>query len=222
MELDEMKQAWQTLSRQLEQQQALNIRLFTDSRLDRVRQSFRPFIWGQFALILLGVLLIQRGVSFWLAHLDVTHLIVWGVLVQAFGISVILACAWNLHFILGIDYAAPVLDIQQRIAALRRWRVKFEVPVFLFIGSFGWIPLVLEEAQRQAFAISPTLDLMKVAPESPKYLILSGFVSVVLVGGVFWLVRRVGHRRWLENSFAGTSVQKAELMLEQIARFQQE
>jgi hypothetical protein len=63
---------------------------------------------------------------------------------------------------------------------------------------------------------------MKVAPESPKYLILSGFVSVVLVGGVFWLVRRVGHRRWLENSFAGTSVQKAELMLEQIARFQQE
>jgi hypothetical protein len=35
MELDEMKLAWQTLSRQLEKQNALSLRLFKDSTLER-------------------------------------------------------------------------------------------------------------------------------------------------------------------------------------------
>ena len=38
MELDDLKQAWQVLGRQMERQQALNLQLLRESRLERARR----------------------------------------------------------------------------------------------------------------------------------------------------------------------------------------
>lgn len=53
MELDDMKAAWQTLDRRLEQQHALNLQLFRDSRADKARSGLRPLFRGQVAQIFL-------------------------------------------------------------------------------------------------------------------------------------------------------------------------
>ena len=216
MELDEMKLAWQSLSRQLEQQQALNLSLMTESRLDKVRHGLRPLLWGQVVQIVAGALIALMAVSFWLPRMAVTHFLVWGWLVHAFGILMIVTAARNLHLIKQIDYAAPVLEIQRRIAQLRAWRVGVEAPLYAVTGSFVWIPFVL-----MAIA-SSGIDPSVVAPQLAGYLMLSGVASLVLVMLVAWLVRRVGLRHWFENQLAGASVRKAESMLEQIARFRQE
>lgn len=46
MELDELKQAWQTLDRRLESRQALDDWMFLDLRAGRVRRSLRPLLWA--------------------------------------------------------------------------------------------------------------------------------------------------------------------------------
>lgn len=216
MELEDMKLAWQTLNRQLEQQQALNIALLTESRLDKLRHGLRPLFWGQVIQIVVGALVALMAVSFWFPRVAIVHFLVWGLLVHAFGILMIVTAARNLHLIKQVDYAAPVLDIQRRIASLRAWRVRVEAPLYAVTGSFVWIPLVL-----MAIA-SSGVDPQAVAPQLVGYLTLSGVVSLGLVALVAWLVRRAGHRRWLENNLAGTSVRKAESMLEQMERFKQE
>ncbi|RUL74060.1 hypothetical protein [Dyella choica] len=216
MELDEMKLAWQTLGRQGEAQQALSIQLLTERRLDKVGHGLRPLFWGQVLQIFVGVLVTLMAVSFWFPRTSVLHFLTWGLLVHAFGILMIVTAARNLHLIKQIDYAAPVLDIQRRIARLRAWRVQVEAPLYAVTCSFVWIPLVL-----MAMA-SSGIDPQVVAPKLLGYLLLSGFASLGLVALVAWLVRRTGYRRRFENSLAGGGVQKAEVMLEQIARFKQE
>ena len=216
MELDDMKQAWQSLSRQLEQQQALHSRLWTESRLDKLRHGWRSLVWGQAIQIVIGVCVAMMAVSFWLPRAGNLHFLVWGLSLQAFGILMIATAARNLHLVHQIDYAAPVLAIQQRIATLRAWRVRVEAPLYAVAGSFVWIPLVLILIARAG------VDPSMVAPALAGYLVLSGVVSLGLVALVAWLLRRAGHRRWLENNLAGASVRRAESMLAQIARFQQE
>ncbi|MFC3650635.1 hypothetical protein ACFONN_03715 [Dyella humi] len=222
MELDDMKHAWQTLQVQLEQQQRLHQRLLMESRLDKMRHGLRPLVLGQSIQLAFGVAIMLWGISFWSVRMEVLHWLIVGVLVQLLGMSLVLAAARNLHLIQRIDYAAPILEIQQRLAALRAWRVRVEAPVFAVIGSFAWIPLVLMEIQLDDERVAPKLDIFLLAPWLVSHLILCGCVSLALVVVVFWLVRWAGHRRWLENNFAGKCVQKAESMLEQIAQFKQE
>ncbi|MFK2854210.1 hypothetical protein ISP18_06385 [Dyella humi] len=222
VELDDMKHAWQTLQVQLEQQQRLHQRLLMESRLDKMRHGLRPLVLGQSIQLAFGVAIMLWGISFWSVRMEVLHWLIVGVLVQLLGMSLVLAAARNLHLIQRIDYAAPILEIQQRLAALRAWRVRVEAPVFAVIGSFAWIPLVLMEIQLDDERVAPKLDIFLLAPWLVSHLILCGCVSLALVVVVFWLVRWAGHRRWLENNFAGKCVQKAESMLEQIAQFKQE
>ncbi len=46
MELDDFKQAWQSLDRRLEQQHVLNLQLFKDGKLDETRRGLRPLKLG--------------------------------------------------------------------------------------------------------------------------------------------------------------------------------
>jgi hypothetical protein len=222
MELDEMKAAWKTLHQQWERQQALNTMLFVESRLDKVRHGLRPLVVGQWIQFVLGLAFMAWGAWFWATRTGVLHWVVMGALVQLFGLSIMAAAGWNLHLIQRIDYAAPVVEIQHRLATLRAWRVKFEAPAFAVIGSLAWIPLLLTELQRADEDAVGKFDLLAYAPWLLPHLLLCGAVSLVLVLFVFWLVRRIGHRRWLENNFAGKSVQRAEAMLAQVAQFKQE
>ena len=57
MELDDLKQAWQALDKRLEQQNTLNLHLFKQSRLDKMKSGLRPLVWGQAIQIVVGVLL---------------------------------------------------------------------------------------------------------------------------------------------------------------------
>ena len=139
MEFDDMKAAWQTLDRRLEQQHALNLQLFRDSRADKARSGLRPLFWGQITQILFGVLMILLGVSVWSSHREVTHLLISGIIVHVYGVVAIVLAGVTLGMIQRLDYSAPVLTIQKQLAQLRSFYIRNGMIVGLSWWVF-WIP----------------------------------------------------------------------------------
>ncbi|RDS83364.1 hypothetical protein [Dyella psychrodurans] len=220
MELDEMKQAWLTLNQQLVRQQALNWQIFRSDQAERLRRKARPLVWGQSMQIVLGIALALWGISFWSTHLHIWPAMACGIAMQAFGTLAIIFPARVLSLVHAIDYAAPVLDIQRRVAQLRAWRVRVEAPVFAVLGSVIWIPAMLMLIQYGADGAG--VDPWSHMSDSWLWLFLCGAVSLVVVGLAYALLRRLGYRRRLEDSFAGNAVKRVEAMLEEIARFEHE
>lgn len=221
MELDEMKLAWQAMGQQLERQNVLQLELLRQGRADRLHRHLRPLAWGQSLLIVLGVATMLWGISFWSTHLDIWQAVACGIFMQLFGT---LAFALPIRLLVmqqGIDYAAPVLDIQRRLAQMRAWRVKVEAPVFAVLGGVVWIPALLMLAQYEGdpFGLNPWQHMR---PGVMAWLLLSVAVAVGLVFLARFVVRRLGHGRWLENGLAGSAIVKAEAALEEMARFERE
>ncbi|TDK25043.1 serine/threonine protein kinase [Luteimonas aestuarii] len=146
MELDELKRAWQSLGRQLERHDAIQLQLLRDSKLDKARRSLRPLLWGQCLQLLLGVGLIALGVACWTRSTDMPALLATGIVVHAFGVAHVALAGIVMGLAGSIDYGAPVLDIHKRTALLMRlqainghvcgapWWVMWVVVVVAFAG----------------------------------------------------------------------------------------
>jgi hypothetical protein len=214
MELDDMKQAWLLLDQRLAQQQALNFQLLRDGKLDKARRGLQPLVWGQAIQLTIGVLITLWAGAFWATHWHVLHLLICGLLVHLYGMLLIVFAARVLYLIQRIDYAVPVLVIQRQLADLRSWRVRVEAPVYGVLGCFIWIPVTWMALAWYGIDLwSPGFMLWAIASS------LVGLAGVVLV---VWLMRRAGMARKIDDNAAGRSVQKAEAMLADIARFAQE
>jgi hypothetical protein len=220
MELDEMKQAWQELSVRLDRQHAMNLQIFRDGQSDRLRRRLRPLVWGQAAQMALGIAIMLWGIRFWSTHAHVWQAMACGIAVQAFGTLGIIFPARVLSLVQAIDYTAPVLEIQRRVARLRAWRVNVEAPVFAVLGSIIWIPVMLMLIQYDMDRAG--VDLWSRLTGTLPWLLLCGAASLAVVAIAYAVVRWLGYRRWLEDSFASGAVKRAEIMLEEIARFERE
>lgn len=220
MELDEMKQAWQSLDQRLALQHALDLQLFRQGRADRLRRHLQPLWWGQSLQICFGVGAMLWGIAFWSTRLGEWKAMACGIAMQAFGILMVAFAGRLLYLLRGIDPAGPVMEIQRRLAAMRVWRVKVEAPLFVLLGSFMWIPailmLILGQTERA------DVDLWREAPGLPPWLALNGFLALALAALVAWLLRRAGRARWLEGHFAGSAIRRAETELAEVERFEGE
>ncbi|MBA2431071.1 MAG: hypothetical protein H0V56_03025 [Chthoniobacterales bacterium] len=217
-ELDDLKSAWQTLNRTVERQNALAFHQIRENKLSRFRSGFRPLVFGQICQIIAGALLALWGGSFWVDHLGVAHLMIYGISMHAYGLMMILFAARDLFLIKRMDYAAPVLTLQKQIAELRRWHVRAGL-WFGIAGCFIWIPLLL----MIFYALGA--DVWARNPEVVGWFAVSGLASLgVLLAIIFWS-RRNGREKMarnLENSSAGRSVNRAQALLDEIERFERE
>lgn len=221
MELDEMKLAWQTLGAQLERQNALGLELLRQGRASRLQKHLRPLVWGLSFQILLGIAVMLWGISFWATHTGIWQAMACGIAMQVFGTLAFVFPVRLLAMQQGIDYAAPVVVIQRRLARMRAWRVKVEAPVFAVLGSVIWIPALLMWAQYEGDPYGLNV-WQHMRSGAMAWLLASVGVSMGLVFLVRFVVRKLGHGRWLENALAGGSIVKAEVALAEIARFERE
>ncbi|TCV93190.1 hypothetical protein EC912_10550 [Luteibacter rhizovicinus] len=218
MELDDMKLAWQALDRRLDRQHALNLRIFRGERLDKVQRGLRPLRWGLVLQIVFGACMMLLFAPFWVTHRNSFHLMLCGLLLHAYGLMYVLSAARNFYLLGRIDYAAPVIDIQKRLADLRAWRLK-EALLMGITGCLVWIPFVLVLFKGLG------ADLWLNAPSVVWWMIASSMVPLVALYGLVWWSRRPGHERFkraLGNSGVGSSINKVQGMLDDIARFEQE
>lgn len=218
MELDDLKQAWQTLHKRLEQQNALNLHLFKEGKLEKTRSSLRPLFWGQIAQLLFGLPFIVLAVSFWPEHRDVPHLLLSGLIVHAYGVLTIVMSGITLGMIGRIDYAAPVVQIQKQLAQVRRFYILGGMIAGL-PWALLWIPLM-----------TVVFGLLGVDMwiQAPSVIWIGGSVGVAILLGTWWFHRWSRHpsrprlAKAMEDSVTGGSLRKAQTYLDEIAQFEQE
>ena len=223
MEPEDLKTAWQAINRRLERQDAINLQLLREKKLDRTRSTLRPLLWGQVVQILFGIPFILLAGLLWMrAHalpegLPLAALVA-GIFVQVYGIATVALAGETLRRIREIDYAAPVVEIQKQLAALRR--------TYLISGMvsglpwwFLWVPILVVLSGLGGG------DLFAKAP---------GLVWIGLgVGGLGLLATAWFHRwsrspkrpalaRRIDDTIAGTSLRKARAQLEELRRFEAE
>jgi len=219
MELDDFKSAWQALDQKLDRQAALSLQLLRESRGKKARHGLRPLAWGQAVQIALGTLLVLFSVGFWSQHRQVPHLLFIGLLFHVYGLALVGFGIRIQVLIHRLDFGAPVLHIQSQLAQLRRfyvvgglwlglpwWLLWMPFMVMVFMGLFG-------------------VDLMVNLPHLLDRWILwngvtgaAGFMLTLLF--LKWAKGRPALARKVENAAAGTSLNRARRMLEEIARFE--
>jgi hypothetical protein len=212
MELDEMKLAWQSLEQQMERHYALDLEDYRERKLTRARRYLLPVKLGLVLRIVLGIALIVFSASFWAAHIGSLHLVVSGVLLQGYGLLLVLSAAWEMQLLVGVDYAAPVLAIQRRLERLRSWRLR-TLPIWVVTGCFVWIPMTLI-----VFKAWLGADIYQHAPEVVLYFVGSGVIAMV----AFWIGARwiPGATKVLGDGAVGGSLDRSQQFLKELARFE--
>lgn len=219
MELDELKQVWQELGRKLDRQhQSERLRL-REERGRRLRSGLRPLVWGQALQMAAGVLLTVWGALFWSAHAQAAHLIAFGLILQGYGIALIGCGAWVQARVAAIDYAAPVLTLQRRLADVRTAYVRGGLSVGLAWWLL-WMPVLA--------AILMSLFGADLYRNAPALFAIGGAV------GAAGLLASLGFLHWsrqpqrprlakaVEDGVSGVSLRRAQALLEEIERFERE
>ncbi|MGI8955773.1 MAG: hypothetical protein ACR2II_02520 [Chthoniobacterales bacterium] len=217
-ELDDLKSTWQTLNRNLERQHALAFHQFRENKLTRFRSGFRLLVTGQIIQIICGGLLALLGGSFWVDHLGVAHLMIYGISLHLYGVMMIIFAARDLYTIRQFDYAEPVLTLQKQLAELRRWRLRAGL-WFGITGCFIWIPIIL------MIFYCLGADVWKRNPEVVGWFFLSALICLAFVYALIAISRRAGREdlaKKMEDSSAGRSIRRASSVLEEIERFERE
>ena len=214
MELDEMKQTWAAMELRLDGLEALLRRESRDRRTGRARAALRPLFWGQSLQLVVGNVLVVCGALLWATHLHQPDVLVCGLVAHAYGLLLTIFSARNLYLIQRIDYAAPVLEIQRRIAALRAFRVRVETPINAVVVCFMWIPVLWVNLAMYG------IDLW--SPGLIGWALASGVAGVIAIVVVVWVMRRLGYGHKVDEASAGRSIVRAQAALDEIARFERE
>lgn len=225
MELDELKHAWQTLDKRLQQQNAMQFQLLRDKRIDKMKFSLRPLLIGQIIQILFGAWMVLIGVDVWASHRDVPHLLIAGIVMHLYGVATIIAAGVVCGGIAGIDHAAPVLELQRRLAKLRKHYLLGGMCVGLPWWVM-WVPFMMTLAMS-----SLGIDIYAVAHASSP---LANWLNISLGVGVLGLFGTWVFHRWsrhpsraafgrkLEDGAAGGSLRRAQAELDALMVYAEE
>ncbi|HET6329437.1 MAG TPA: hypothetical protein VFF76_01490 [Holophagaceae bacterium] len=221
MELDDLKAEWQALNAQMARQTALNLRVFKQSQMERARHGLRPLAWGQGIQMVAGALLVLVSALFWSNHLHVPHLLVAGLIMHVYGLALILFSARMQILISRVDYSAPVVEIQRNLAKLRR----FYIVGGLWVGLpwwLLWMPLAMM-AFMGLFGADIYAGLQAHAPSVIYSNIAIGIAGLMAsVAFIRWATTRPKLAQRMERSAAGSSLNRAQHLLDEIARFEAE
>jgi membrane-associated phospholipid phosphatase len=218
MEIDDLKTAWEVMNARAERQLTLQVHAYRGHMFDRVQGSLGRIVRGQIAQLIIGAIVAVLGASFWVEHREVLHLLVPGLMIHAYGIGMIIFAARTLYLVNSIDYAAPVVAIQKRLAALRG---------FYGIGAatlgvswwFLWIAFLV------VLMAAAGVDLWK---HAPSVVVIGSAIGVVGTAATLGLYRRSQQpgasilARVVGDSLAPRSLRRAQSELAEIAEFERE
>jgi serine/threonine-protein kinase len=219
METDDLKRVWQLLDQRLQQQHALTLRLHTERRLDQARARLRPLHRGQLVQIAAGGALAVLAGSFWPGVVSVPHLLAAALLLQAYGVLLLAFGAHTLWRLQRIDYAAPVLAIQQQLAELHRAQVRINVCAGLSWWLL-WVPFVM--------VLCAGLSGVDLYANAPQWVLACAAVGGAGLLASWGLYRRSRDPRrprlakFVDDSLIGRSLRRAQVEVDEIARFEHE
>ena len=219
-ELAELKGAWRELERRLEDSEARQVALAREARVQRTRGTLRNLAWGQALQVALWLAVTVVVARFWVQHRATPHLLVFGLVLHAYGVLTIVLSVRQLLLLSQVDYAAPVVVLQRQLALLRRVRLQAQ----LWLGLPWWMLWVVATVVGTKWLRG--VDLYAPAPGWVHAALALGALGMVLT---LWLPRRFAHTpggaRFLQrrlDDLAGRSLVRATQQLDEVARFGRE
>jgi hypothetical protein len=219
MELDDLKLAWKTLDQRLQRQNALQLAELHERGTGRIRSSLRPLFWSQMLQLLFGIATVVAGVWLWKTFPALTPILIAGIVVHAYGVTTIIASSIMLGGIARIDRGLPVLELQQRLATLRKTYIISGAVVGLPWWLLWMVPVIvavsLKNAQSGVTGLPGWI-----------WIALATCTLGVLATWAFdrWL-RRPGREalaRRLDDAAAGGSLRRAQAELDALKRYGEE
>lgn len=218
MELDDFKSAWKTLDARLQRDNALQLHLLRDRKLDKARNRLRPLFWGQIVQILFAIPFLLLAVALWSSNPTQGSVIVAGIVLHAYSVFTIMAAGVVLGQMSKVDYAAPVLEIQKQLLRVRTYYIRSGMVAGL-PWWFLWVVILMVLAGLGGG------DLLARAP---------GMVWGGLGVGAIGLAATTWFHRWsrrperaafgskLDDSLTGGSLRRAQAELAELIRYEHE
>jgi serine/threonine-protein kinase len=225
IELDDLKTAWGQLDQRLARIEALQVEgrrheagLRQRKGVSASVRALRPLLFGQVLQALIGTATIVLAAMFWNTHAERLHLLLAGISLHVYGVWMLASAGHEISLLWKVRYTTPVLELQQQLATLRRWRSRNGL-VFAYAGCFIWIPAML-----MLFA-SLGADVWAHQPAVVGWLFVSGAVCALAVNlGLRWArsPQRPKLAQHMHEHAAGVSLHRAELALGDLEAFDAE
>jgi hypothetical protein len=218
MELTELRSTWQILEHKLERSNQLNLAILRRQWADAARATLRPLRWNQTFQILFGVLFIVLAAFLWSTKPTVLPVILAGVIIHAYGIGCIITASMVFASMRRINFAAPVVEVQQGLAKVRR---AYGICVLVAGLSwwFLWIPLLmllLALVHVNLYAHAPSVIWIGTA---------IGVAGIFATRLIYSSSQRSSNLRWrsfVERLAFGESLLRAQQQLSEARSFEEE
>ncbi|MEO0974864.1 MAG: hypothetical protein AAFX85_17385 [Pseudomonadota bacterium] len=185
MELDELKTSWKDMHDTLRVQNLHLKEWVSRQRASEVQLALRPLQHWQIFQVVVGVILAAIGGQFWVPRMEDPLLLTCGLVVHAYGVALII---YGLNVLLRfgeINFSAPLIELQNRIARLERSYVMsgwaLGLPWWLL-----WIPMAV---------VGLTLGGIELGRTNP-----AGWVTANVIVGIVGMLLTVGAYRWALRS----------------------
>ncbi len=135
MDLDELKQAWTQMQVRVDRLERADAQRTSRSALRgiRVRLWLGEGVWA---------VLVAAAAAFWSTHLDRPPLLLAGLALHVYGVVALILGGVQLRALAAIDFSAPILELQRRLAALIRLRARCSLALGL-PWWFLWLPCMI-------------------------------------------------------------------------------
>jgi hypothetical protein len=184
MEIDDLKLAWKTLDARLQQQNALQLAELHDRKIGRIRASLRPLMIGQIVQILFGAGCVIVGVGMWKTFAAIVPVLLAGIVFHVYGVLTIIAAVIVLGRIARIDHNLPVLEVQQRLASLRKAHLISGMVTGLPWWLLWVLPLIAVASLHNAQTGESGLPL---------------WIWLCIAGGTAGILATLAFHRWLQR-----------------------
>lgn len=224
MDLDALRTDWAARDRALQQclqQQASIMRaMLVQSKLASVRT---PRLFTALELAIYIAFVAGFG-AFIAANWGQWEFVIPALLLDVWTIAMGAATVIERARLRDVDFGAPVVQIQQRLASLRRERARVFQWAFLTGQVLWWTPFLVV-VMRGLFGV----NLYTLSDFMPRFIAINIAAGVALIPALLWVARVAGPRlaqsgagRSLLDGIAGRDLAEADALARQLERFEHE
>lgn len=224
MDLDDLKAEWakrdEALQRSLQAQTRISRALLVETQMQRLRSqnglnAIELIIYIGFVVFFGATAASSWG--HWTVFVPTVLLDIWTIAMGALTFA-------ERARLRAVDFSAPILDIQKRLAALKAERARVFQWAFLTGQILWWTPFILV-----LFWALLRVDLLAASENVRSFVAINVAAGVMLIPVLLWIARVIGPQlakssagRSVLDGVAGRDLAEARAIAEQLARFEAE
>lgn len=221
MQLDDFKSQWNAYSQKLDQTWQLNVALLRETRWRQTRSALQKLALAAWVELFIGLALAMALGGFIAAHFMQWAFLLPALVLHVFVIAQIVFNGYQLTALREVDFGAPILLSQKKLADLRRWRIRVTMGTFV-LAPLLWVPMLI-------VMLKGLLGVNAYAVLDTGWLMVNVLFGAAVIPLTLWVATRY-RARW-QNSprvqqflddVAGRSLKEANAFLHELSEFERE